>query len=263
MGELMKHPVKHLSASSIQDWLDCPLLWHGRRVAKWPQAPSVELAMGKAMHAGFEAHHRGQDAETALMRAWEAEAVGDQAPPRYALHRAFDSLRAYREYNPRDRRDRPEVRFSFRVAGVPVPIIGVIDLLRSDELHEMKTGSRRWWTQKRVDESIQMSVYWLAFRSIFKHWPERGVYHIAPTQPVFLPPYPLETRRTEAQVADAEELIRRVWREMTGGELLAKCPAGRCRFAELCAPWRDDEPAIAVRSAAADDPGVDLAAGLA
>lgn len=259
----MPHPVRHLSASSISDWLDCPLLWHGRRVAKWPEPPSVELAMGKAMHAGFEAHHRGEDAELALMRAWEEVGVADLLPPTYALNRAFDALRAYRAYNPRDRRDRPEIRFSFRVPGVPVPVIGFIDLLRGDEVHEMKTGSRRRWTQQRVDESIQMSVYWLAFRSIFRHLPERGIYHVAPTQPVFLPPYPLETRRTPAQLADAETLIRRVWAEMTTADLAARCPAGRCKFREFCAPWRNDATTDPVRSADPDDGAIDLAAGLA
>ena len=251
----MTHPVTHISASSISDWVTCPLRWHGRRVAKWPEPASPAMAMGSAMHAAFEAHHLGKDAEAALMAAWTDMGVAEMSPPPGALGRAFEALRAYRAFNPRDRRDRPEKKFSIRIHGLPVPIIGYLDLIRGPEIQEMKTGNGKWWTQAKVDAELQPAVYWLAYIAMLKMPPERVVYQIVPTQPYVKPAFSLATLRTEQRLSEFKTLARRVWGEIQRGELRAACPPGRCLFPAQCAPWRNDDGPTTepVLTAAAND----------
>jgi hypothetical protein len=199
------------------------------------------MLMGIAMHEAFEAHHLGRDPETALMQAWESAQVRGYLPPKGALQRAFEAVRAYRYHNPRDQRDRPEKKFSITVQGISVPIIGRLDLIRGDEIQEMKSGKKKWWTQQRVDTQIQPGIYWMAYRAMLGFPPQRVVYHIVPTQPVVQPAFTLETVRSEQQLAQLCDHLRRVWGEICTGELRAGCRLKDCAFPAMCAAWRTDD----------------------
>jgi CRISPR/Cas system-associated exonuclease Cas4 (RecB family) len=222
--------ITRLSASSISDWLRCPLLWYGRRMAGWPRPPSAELAMGRAIHAAFEAYHRGGDSELELLRAWRE--VEDTARPNGALQRAVDALRLYRDTNPATPLDRPEVWFRAEIPGLEIPLIGVLDLVRGTELHEFKTG-RGKWGQKRADKELQMSAYSVGFEELTGTVPSRHVYWIITTvAPVSV--CPLETSRSRGQVEEFFETARRVFREMRTAELVGRCVNGRCEYPEYC-----------------------------
>lgn len=183
------------------------------------------------MHAGFEAHHRGEDAETALVRAWQS--VAGTTPPPGALQRAFEALRLYRMAHPHDRIDRPEVKFRLEIPRVSVPLIGYIDLIRGDDIHEFKTGGGKW-TQEKVDGEIQATAYWLGYEKLIGLSPRAVVYHVIATQPMVREPFRLETVRTAQQGAEFLDLARRVYGEMRAFQLRRGCRNGRCRFPDQC-----------------------------
>jgi CRISPR/Cas system-associated exonuclease Cas4 (RecB family) len=222
--------IKHLSASAINDFVTCPLLWYGRRIARWPEPPSADLAMGRALHAAFAAHHSGGDAELELLRAWrDVAAIG---PVNGSLARAVDALRLYRTSMPPADGDRTEAYFRVAVPGLDVPLIGYFDLLRRDEVHEFKTGRARWG-QKKVDGELQATAYWWAYTAMTGRPPARLVYTLVTTYPA-VAVYPLETTRTPEQLGQFEALARRIHGEMRHGKLIGKCRPGRCCFPQQC-----------------------------
>jgi hypothetical protein len=229
--------LTHLSASSISDYLECPLGWHGRRVAKWPEPPSPPMAIGSALHAAFAAHHRERgDAELALLSAWSRYTDGLTLAPG-AMQRAVNALRAYRAINPAESGDRPDFKLSWNVPGVPIPIIGFLDLMRSGVVHEQKTtSSSRWWNQKRADSALQGSAYWDGYTRLIGQPPRSVVYWIVNVAaPV--PIQRLETVRSAEDIEKFQEQARDVYARILRGDLARGCAPGRCRFPEMCQQW--------------------------
>jgi CRISPR/Cas system-associated exonuclease Cas4 (RecB family) len=232
--------LPHLSASSISDWLRCPALWYARRVLRTEEPPSLDLAIGSALHAAAEAHHKGEDAELALIKAW-AE-VRTANPPHAALVRALTALGVYRAARPLADGEQPERFFRVALPGVPVPLIGFFDLDCLREVRDLKTTRAKWWTQQRVDESLQGTAYWYA-RGALKRPIKRVIFDVLRiVEPIEITM--LETTRSAQQVAEFLDTARRVYGEIqdavTAGRAEPKCPESRCRYWEVCRAWRLD-----------------------
>ena len=233
--------IRHLSASSIQDFLDCPLRWHGRRVARWPeQKPPFfqqAAALGRAVHSAISAHHAGRDAETALVTCWATETASCLARS-VSVHDALPLVRQYAAAVPARPGDRGDVRFDFEIPGVPVPIIGYVDVLSGSHVREVKTTrSAKSWTQADIDRAVQGSVYWLALlRSGMAKRPRLTytVLRIGRSEPEHY-----ETTRSDADTRQTEMLIRGVYERMTDGTaaLEARCRPGYCGFPAHCAEY--------------------------
>lgn len=246
---------KHLSFSSIQDWVRCPLLWYGRRVAKWDQQPSAPMALGRALHAAFEAHHQKRDAELTLLASWrDAVSVGSQV----TFAQALSALQRYQRHNPQQINDRPEVRFNICIPGLDgVTLLGYLDLIRGSEFHEFKScKSATTWTQERVDGELQATAYWWAYQQTRQREPRHAIYHSIPldgSEPQRFPTY-----RTDAQIEQFLDLARRVYAEISSGEFLRPaCTASRCGFPEQCSEFGGPVPGG--RGGAAGGVLVDLA----
>ncbi len=233
----MDIPIKHLSASSIQDYLDCPLRWFGRRIAKWPEQkpPFYQAAasFGRAVHQALSAHHLGQDADVALVKCWQSE-TSECAQGLVSVIEALPLVRAYTAVIQPKNGDRPDHQFSFRVSGVPVPVIGFIDVLNGAHIREFKTTrSVRTWTQQDVDTAIQGTIYWMAVMSSGAARRPRLTYSILRRGggPVLTE---LETERSDVDVRNVKMLIRECYERMRDGDLKAQCQAGRCSFPSFC-----------------------------
>lgn len=233
--------LPHLSASSISDWLRCPALWYARRVLRTEEPPSLDLAIGSALHAAAEAHHKGEDAELALIRTWASD-VRPANPPDVALVRALTALDVYRAARPLVKGEKPERFFRVALPDLPIPLIGFFDLDRRHEVRDLKTTRANWWTQERVDVSLQATAYWYA-RQALKRPIERVVFDVLRiVEPIEI--RPIETTRSAQQVSEFLDTARRVYGEIqnaiTAGRAEPKCPESRCRYREVCAAWRLD-----------------------
>jgi hypothetical protein len=232
--------IPHLSASSVSDYLACPLLWYGRRIAKWPEPASAAMAIGTAVHAALAAFHQGEDAELALLEAWKK--VRPEGPIAGSLERAIAALALYMDRTVPDViYDKCESFVKCHIPEVPIPFIGYVDLLTpNNEIHEWKTGAARWWTQDRVDTGIQPTSYWWAFLQETGAPPARIVLHAMNTarQPVTITRY--ETQRTPAQLDGFIATVQDVYRHMLAQDLAATCAKGRCRFPEQCGAWQQE-----------------------
>lgn len=227
--------IKHLSASSINRFRECPMAFYGKYIYRWPEyTPPMRVqayAMGSAVHAGLEAHHKGQDAITALCRYWGTIRM---PMPADVFTKAVKLLQLYTATEQPDPRDIVERKFSLTVAGIDVPIIGFIDRQRGLTVREYKTtGSKTWWTQERADSELQMALYLIAVSRENRGAQATGEYHILSHREPMSHTI-LTTTRNKAQQEEALESVRETWGEIQKGELNAACKPGQCRYPTRC-----------------------------
>lgn len=169
----------HLSVSAIQLYRRCPAQWKRRYVDKVEESPSPAMSFGKAIATALEAHHLGADGDVMLARAHAA--LGNAVPG------AIFGLRLLELYRDRfNLSGRPEQPFSLYLPDrtrVPVPISGVMDLERDDEVVEFKTG-RNPWSQARADAEYQSAVYGWAFEQRHGRPPDHVRYLVFSTRAI-------------------------------------------------------------------------------
>ena len=183
--ELKKEP--HLSATGVGDYLECSLLYLLGRIERLqPEFTSDALEFGavihkvlaelyqekmlgdkpllKELHQGFEKHWR----ESAEGREDIQYAEGKDFET--LLREGKDLLTAYYHKLPEDNFTilAIEEPFSFTIEDLPVPVIGVIDLVEQDEagtivITDFKTSSRAYSTDE-VDTNFQLTVYQMGMK---------------------------------------------------------------------------------------------------
>ncbi len=231
--------ITHLSASSIGDYLICPMRWYGSRIGKWPQEPAAAPQIGTAIHRALTAYHRGKDDELELLAAWK-ECVTVPTPSG-SIQRALSALALYRAQIETTDIDDADYWFSLPVDGLPVPIIGAFDLTRvsaqatgGGEAWDWKTGKGTNWRQEKADTELQATVYWWAYTKLAGFEPSRFVYIVIQTESGEPWIKPFTTHRTPEQVAIFEDLCRDVYRRMLNDPVISTCPRNWCRFPEQC-----------------------------
>lgn len=212
----------HLSVSAVQLYRRCPAQWKRVYADGIVEPPSPAMAFGKAFAIALEAHHRGDDGDVAFARAHAA--AGNAVPG------AVFGLGLLALYRQRFNLDgRPEQSFSLSLPDrqVPVPIVGVMDLERSDEVIEFKTA-RNPWSQARADAEYQSAVYGWAFEQRHGRPPEHVRYLVFSTRTGDV--QEILTRPTASELRLFELAAIAVWRGITSG---AFDGCGRCA---LCRP---------------------------
>ena len=150
LTELRQKP--HLSASSINDYLDCGLLYKLGRVLKLqPEIRPDALEFGSIIHkvlAEFYKHKLEGEIVPLLdlqilFEAWWKKATENGPEITYKdgknaeilLQDGKNLLSAYYQKLPRDNFQviAIEEPFQFTLANFPIPIIGVLDLVEEDE----------------------------------------------------------------------------------------------------------------------------------
>jgi hypothetical protein len=151
--------VTHLSYSSLNLYLLCGHAWKQRYVEKVQTPTSPALVFGSAFHGTAEAYLQGADLEPAWEQSWGQQlernpAVAWGSDTVDSCH--ADGLRMVRAKPVRDLLEqvranyepgegRIERRVELRVPGVPVPIIGYVDLITRDGVPgDIKTAARMW-----------------------------------------------------------------------------------------------------------------------
>lgn len=223
--------LDHLSVSAVQLYQRCPQAWRRRYVDGIEEQPSPAMAFGKAFALALEAHHRGEDGDTAFARA--------HAQMQNAMPGAIFGLRLLELYRQRFNLDgRPEQPFTLYLPDrvrVPVPITGVMDLERDDEVVEFKT-SRNAWTQARADAEYQSAVYGWAFTERHGRPPKQVRYLVFSTRTVDV--QEILTHPTISDLNLFELAAHSTWQGITGGHFDG---CGRC---SVCRPEGERETAV-------------------
>ncbi|MBF0259579.1 MAG: PD-(D/E)XK nuclease family protein [Desulfamplus sp.] len=181
--EMRKQP--HLSASSIKAYLDCGLYYKFSRIDKLARThTSDNLIFGSTIHkvlADYNqekliGNHMGLDDLYELFKKYWTEAVKSTDNIKYSKGKTFESLlkqgkellRTYMSQAPRDQYEIMAVEepFEFKIDGVDLPVIGVMDIVERDEndtviISDYKTVGTST-TINEVDNNFQLTVYYMA-----------------------------------------------------------------------------------------------------
>lgn len=247
--ELRKKP--HLSASSVNDYIDCGLHYKFSRVDRLePEFRADALVFGSAMHKAVADFHlerlAGNELPVSeLQQVFEThwkEAAGDKTDIRYSKGKDFRSrleegkklLQAYHESFSGDDLEvlAIEEPFCFTAEGLDVPVIGAFDLVEQDAsgtviVSDFKTTSRAY-SSDEIDRNFQMTLYGLAVKA--KGYSDREVLLrldcIVKTKSPRLDQH--YTARTESDERRALTKMQLVWDGITKGVFVPNDNSWKC-----------------------------------
>jgi putative RecB family exonuclease len=261
ISDLREQP--HLSASGVRDYLDCGLLYKFSRIdRRQPESISDSLVLGRAIHAVLADFYRELQAGRRLTRKhleerfnhhWEAQAHG-----RYDItykpgksHQSYrtegkELLAAFIEQAPQEDGNvlAIEQAFTFELEGLPVPIIGIFDLVLEDPagvitIVDHKTASKSY-SLTEATQNFQMTVYHLAARA--HGYGEQDILLrldclIKTKVPKFEQYY---ATRSEWEELRTVKKILAVWEGITKGVFIPNDTSWKCKgcgFKNACKEW--------------------------
>jgi len=259
--ELKKEP--HLSASAINDYIDCGLQYKFGRIDRLPpEFIADSLVFGTTIHKVLDEFHQEKmvgnkmslrDMQDRFEFHWKAQAEGNEQI-RYSGDKTYESLlmegkdllAVYWDKIPADefRVVGIEEPFAFRIPGLPVNIIGVYDLLEEDEsgtliIVDWKTSGKSY-SRDDVDKNLQLTLYQLAAKG--NGFADREVLLrfdclIKTKSPKFEQYY---TTRSEVDERRIQKKILEVWKGINKGVFIPndghwKCKG--CAYQKACEEW--------------------------
>lgn len=156
--------LKHISYSSLDQFHRCPRCWFLKYQYGYQMPSSEALELGSAVHKAVEFYHKTD---------------GKPIVPEMEHY-----LKAYTEvYNKNDmvgaeleKYFEVEVEHPFDDCKLPIPMVGYIDLIHGDEIHDLKTSSRRYY-EADIDQKYQPLIYSYAYRKLYGK-PNRFFYDV-------------------------------------------------------------------------------------
>jgi putative RecB family exonuclease len=180
--------LTHLSVSAVSDYLDCGLLYKLSRVDKLlPEFKADALLFGTAIHAALAEFYQAlrecrkmsaKELQEIFSAHWQRLAK-DREDILYKNDKDFDTLllegkellSAYHHQLPLDEGSiiAIEEAFTFWIEGLPIPIIGIYDLVLEDPagvitIVDHKTTARAY-SLGEVERNLQLTVYQMAARA--------------------------------------------------------------------------------------------------
>jgi putative RecB family exonuclease len=227
----MKKPVNYISASQIGTFLTCPLAYkknylEGRK--KLP--PNIYMSYGTAVHHALAENYKQKiesKKDLSFKEVYELfTAKFDDEVSKYS--RTFvcrtgtaDTLRLaagnsldwyMKNVAPTIQPKLVEHKFEIKLKNFPITIMGYIDLVTDDDIVvDHKTAGKNWRRQYMpsiVDKNIQLTLYAVAFRKLFKR-AEKGVRFDVITRDDNKT-YPRGSIRTEKQILDLLKMATKI-----------------------------------------------------
>ncbi len=170
--------IDHLSYSSTTLYLLCGRAWKYHYIDRIETPTAPALVFGSAFH-GMAEHYIANGGE--LTELWQEswttqcereslidwgvesqsglDATGQRMAQSKAIAELLDNLRT--QYDATNPRCAVEKKVTLNVPGVPVPIIGYIDIITADGIPgDLKTAGRMW-SDTKASDSMQ-SLFYLA-----------------------------------------------------------------------------------------------------
>jgi hypothetical protein len=245
--------LDHLSYSSISSYLACGANWKMHYIDHIPAPTSPALLFGSAFHGTIEAHLKGEGDITNLWRANWAEQLEknpgvewDDSPEelcndglRMLTHK--DVLAGISDIQPQidDSGPRIERKVELHVPGVPIPIVGYIDIIAQDAVPgDFKTSSTRWSDDKAIAET-QPLFYLAALNQMGETvpgWRFRHFVFVKTKTPQF---QRIEHSHNPGQLMWLFKQIKSVWDGIEAGVFPLnsggwKCSPKFCDYWQLC-----------------------------
>ena len=254
--------LPHLSASSISDYIDCGMLYKWGRVDRVPREwVACSLVFGTVIHKILGEYYQAKmigdrlmlkDIHESFKSHWHKTAEG-RDDIKYKKGIDFDSylmqgidlLTAWYSNNQDNNYNvlAIEEAFSFDLPGIPVPVIGAIDLIQesgdSIVITDFKTAGKAY-SIAEVDNNSQMTVYQLAAKS--NGFADREILLrfdclIKTIKPKF------ETYYTVRSEVDEKRLIKKiqqVWDGISKGVFIPNdthWKHNNCPYRKVCDEW--------------------------
>lgn len=246
--------LDHLSYSSIAAWLSCGRNWAFKYVEKIPTKPNSNLVFGSAFHGTIEAFiandHQG-DIVSIWREKWgeqlEKEKVVDfeGASPETFQN---DGIRMFSNADIQagilsiqatareDKTPAIETKVELRVPGVPIPIIGYVDVITPDGPGDFKTAARSW-TADQAAKEIQPIFYIAALNQAgvrvdsFSHF-----VFVKTKTPQF---QKIVTPHKQSEMFWLFKMIQEAWKGISAGVYPLspgswKCSEAYCEFWNIC-----------------------------
>lgn len=261
LQELRKEP--HLSASSINSYIECSLAYRFSKVDRiQPEKTSAEMLLGSAIHRTLQVFYDTKKEGDRLplpellhvfevfwleeTESWANIEYKEGKSLKSMLEEGQSLLKVFDKELPADSFKvlATEEAFSFQLDGLPVPVIGQIDLLEEDEngtliISDFKTASRSY-SSDEVDKSFQLTVYQLAAKSI--GYQDREILLrfdclVKTKTPKFEQHY---TIRTEEDEQRAVKKIKSVWEAISKEVFIPNDTSWKCQgceYSEACKEW--------------------------
>jgi len=262
LNELRQQP--HLSISGINDYIECGLLYKLGRIDRLtPEFMPDTLLFGTAIHKTLEHYYANEialtlldinDLQTCFESHWKKQVSECVGGVRYSKDNNFESLlikgkemlEVWFKNLPKDnyRIVGIEKAFSFMIPGVPIPIIGAMDLVQEDDdgviiITDHKTAAKAY-AANQINHNQQLTVYQMAAKA--NGYADREIIlkfdcFIKTKPPKFEQYY---TTRTEADEKRMIPKIQSVWEGISKGvfipnDLSWRC--GNCRYQGACNDW--------------------------
>lgn len=265
----------HLSHSSINTYLLCPRSWRMRYVDKVQTPSASALVFGGAFHDTVEtalsAVAQGETSPLAtswLLKLWsekwqakiakEQVAWGDESPEELAAlgarmlgnklevsgagpNRIETMPQFLSKIVPMMDDDKPAIerKIELRVPGVPVPVIGYIDIVCADGVPgDFKTASRAWYADK-AHEEMQPVFYLAALAQMGMPVPDGKFRYYIFTKAQKPKAQIIETKRTPSQLLWLFEVISETWQAIQASSFPPnpctwKCSPAYCEYWQMC-----------------------------
>jgi hypothetical protein len=178
----MENMIDHISASSIEQWERCQVQWKLRRIDGLIMPPGISAHIGKGDHKAAEVNMKAKrisgkdepmDVITDAARDGfiyslkeqglfvpRSEAGTEKTQMEDGLKATISMAKTYLEKvaPPRFPKSIEKTLYS-TIHELPVPLMGIVDLITVDNVvSDLKTGAKKW-NQARADNSIQATVY--------------------------------------------------------------------------------------------------------
>jgi DNA helicase-2/ATP-dependent DNA helicase PcrA len=215
-----------LSASSIEDYEDCPLKFKFGHYLRIPTGPQAALTFGNLMHRSvrryFELRAKGEASFEAVKgfyeSSWRKTGFEDEYQEQAYKRAGLEQLRAFVEKQEGNETLPLTMESSFSLDLGEVVLEGRIDQVnplvpqaredeRAVELIDYKTGKPR--SQKEADASLQLSVYALAAQEQMKLRPLRLTFYcLTNNQPVHTVRTEQDLKAVKTQILTVADKIR-------------------------------------------------------
>lgn len=234
-----------LSATAIEEYLNCPLKFKISHFLKVPTGPQPALTFGNIMHSCVRQYFKLRkkavpefsEIEAFYLHSWKDAGFEDDYQEQTYKKAGLEQLERFvAEQNTREiAAERIETERHFSLDLGDAVLEGRIDQVNPAqvpasgkrppvELVDYKTGRPR--SQKDADKSLQLSVYALAARHVLGLEPHRlTFYNLANNQPV-------SSVRTETDLREVRRQISEVAAEIRG-MIFPPTPGFVCRFCDF------------------------------